>query len=91
VHFAATDAAGSTWFGIAVWLAFTSILAIIAVSCVYISPAVQGSGVPEMKCMLSGVRVKGFLNFKTFVAKTVCLTLAIASGKLAKYFYTESC
>lgn len=39
-----------------------------------------GSGVPEVKTILSGFVIRRFLGTYTFVAKTIALVLAIASG-----------
>jgi len=33
-----------------------------------------------MKCILSGVKLKGLLSFKTLVAKATSLTFGLASG-----------
>lgn len=46
----------------------------------YISIDAQGSGIPEMKVMLSGVWQKNFLTLNTLVAKVIGLTFACASG-----------
>jgi H+/Cl- antiporter ClcA len=40
----------------------------------------QGSGIPEIKCILSGVKLKGLLSFKTLVAKVLSLTFGLSSG-----------
>jgi len=39
-----------------------------------------GSGVAEVKVILSGFIIRGFLGFKTLVAKTIGLILSVASG-----------
>lgn len=39
-----------------------------------------GSGVAEVKVILSGFIIRGFLGFKTLIAKTVGLILSVASG-----------
>jgi len=45
-----------------------------------VSPMAVGSGIPEMKCVLSGVYIPKALSPKTLVAKMVGLTLALGSG-----------
>jgi H+/Cl- antiporter ClcA len=40
----------------------------------------QGSGIPEIKCILSGVKLKGLLSFKTLMAKVLSLTFGLSSG-----------
>ncbi|KAI9507496.1 voltage-gated chloride channel [Russula earlei] len=39
-----------------------------------------GSGIPEIKCILSGFIMQGFLGFWTFFIKSLTLPLVIASG-----------
>ncbi|CAN8102355.1 unnamed protein product [Discula destructiva] len=39
-----------------------------------------GSGISEIKCIIAGFKMKGFLGFWTLVIKSVCLPLAIGSG-----------
>ncbi|CEJ80381.1 Putative CLC voltage-gated chloride channel [[Torrubiella] hemipterigena] len=44
------------------------------------APYAAGSGISEIKCIVAGFVMKGFLGFWTLVIKSVCLPLAIASG-----------
>lgn len=44
------------------------------------APYAAGSGISEIKCIVAGFVMKGFLGFRTLVIKSVCLPLAIASG-----------
>ena len=39
-----------------------------------------GSGIPEMKAIMSGYWLPRYLSLKTFTAKTVGLTSALAAG-----------
>ncbi|ESK90859.1 voltage-gated chloride channel [Moniliophthora roreri MCA 2997] len=39
-----------------------------------------GSGISEIKCILAGFKMKGFLGFATFFIKSITLPLVIASG-----------
>ncbi|GAO50862.1 hypothetical protein G7K_4981-t1 [Saitoella complicata NRRL Y-17804] len=39
-----------------------------------------GSGIPEVKTILSGFVIRGFLGFRTLIVKAVGLTLGVASG-----------
>lgn len=64
-----------------VWVAFgviTSTGAAIMVR--VISQEAIGSGIPEIKTVLRGVQLDGYLSFKTLVAVLVGLTLALGSG-----------
>ena len=48
---------------------------------VLIGPISQiGSGIPEMKSILSGVILPRYLNYRTFLAKTVGLCCAVIGG-----------
>lgn len=50
------------------------------VFCVVIAPYACGSGIPEIKCILSGFVIRGYLGKWTFIVKSVGLILASASG-----------
>lgn len=40
----------------------------------------SGSGIPEVKVIMSGFKMPNYLTFKTLVAKMLGLTLAIGGG-----------
>lgn len=44
------------------------------------APYAAGSGISEMKCIIAGFVMKGFLGFTTLFIKSIGLPLAIASG-----------
>lgn len=44
------------------------------------APYAAGSGISEIKCIIGGFVMKGFLGFWTLLIKSICLPLAIASG-----------
>ncbi|OLN88098.1 putative chloride channel protein [Colletotrichum chlorophyti] len=44
------------------------------------APYAAGSGISEIKCIIAGFVMKGFLGPWTLLIKSVCLPLAIASG-----------
>ncbi|KAK0388609.1 hypothetical protein NLU13_4852 [Sarocladium strictum] len=44
------------------------------------APYAAGSGISEIKCIVAGFVMKGFLGLRTLIIKSVCLPLAIASG-----------
>jgi chloride channel 3/4/5 len=44
------------------------------------APYAAGSGISEIKCIIAGFVMKGFLGFTTLAIKSVALPLAIASG-----------
>eukprot|EP00042_Codosiga_hollandica_P047482 m.515799 g.515799 ORF g.515799 m.515799 type:complete len:983 (+) comp57463_c0_seq46:194-3142(+) len=46
----------------------------------YFAPHAFGSGIPEMRVILSGFVIKGYLNFWTCVVKCISVILAVGSG-----------
>lgn len=44
------------------------------------APYAAGSGISEIKCIIAGFVMKGFLSFWTLLIKSIALPLAIASG-----------
>ncbi|KAK5117242.1 hypothetical protein LTR62_005859 [Meristemomyces frigidus] len=44
------------------------------------APYAAGSGISEIKCIIAGFVMKGFLGFTTLLIKTLAMPLAIASG-----------
>lgn len=44
------------------------------------APHARGSGIPEVKTILSGFVIKGYLGKWTFVVKTICMVLVVAAG-----------
>lgn len=60
---------------------FATIFAFISATLVKCyAPYAAGSGISEIKCIIAGFVMKGFLGFWTLLIKSVCLPLAIASG-----------
>ncbi|KAL8702842.1 MAG: hypothetical protein Q9201_003982 [Fulgogasparrea decipioides] len=59
----------------------STIFALAAASLVRaFAPYAAGSGISEIKCIIAGFVMKGFLGFWTLLIKSICLPLAIASG-----------
>lgn len=49
-------------------------------ACQFISPHAQGSGIPELKTIMSGTVLKYCLSFRAGIAKALGLVLALAAG-----------
>ncbi|CAG8970803.1 hypothetical protein HYALB_00001590 [Hymenoscyphus albidus] len=63
------------------YIMFATIFALTSASLVKLfAPYAAGSGISEIKCIIAGFVMKGFLGFTTLVIKSVALPLAIASG-----------
>jgi hypothetical protein len=60
---------------------FNMILALLSSAmCVYYGPNAIGSGIPEVKAYLNGVRVPSFADMSTFLTKIVGTILSVSSG-----------
>ncbi|XP_077400571.1 H(+)/Cl(-) exchange transporter 5 isoform X2 [Vanacampus margaritifer] len=60
------------------WALLFAFLAVALVGA--FAPYASGSGIPEIKTILSGVIIRGYLGKWTLIIKTVTLVLAVSSG-----------
>ncbi|KAI0022306.1 chloride channel protein [Xylariomycetidae sp. FL0641] len=68
-------------FNYALYIMFATMFAFTAATLVKsFAPYAAGSGISEIKCIIAGFVMKGFLGFWTLLIKSVALPLAIASG-----------
>ncbi|GKY93401.1 hypothetical protein MPSEU_000307700 [Mayamaea pseudoterrestris] len=67
-----------------IFLTFASLNLILAmlsaILCVYVAPEAIGSGIPEVKAYLNGVRVKRFARARLFFSTIVATILSVSSG-----------
>ncbi|KJZ78034.1 hypothetical protein HIM_02671 [Hirsutella minnesotensis 3608] len=64
-----------------IYIAFATFFAFVSATLVKsFAPYAAGSGISEIKCIIAGFVMKGFLGLRTLLIKSVCLPLAIASG-----------
>ncbi|PHH88643.1 hypothetical protein CDD83_7273 [Cordyceps sp. RAO-2017] len=64
-----------------IYILFATFFAFVSATLVKsFAPYAAGSGISEIKCVIAGFVMKGFLGFRTLVIKSVCLPLAIGSG-----------
>eukprot|EP01125_Pyxidicula_operculata_P008054 TRINITY_DN2725_c0_g1_i1.p1 TRINITY_DN2725_c0_g1~~TRINITY_DN2725_c0_g1_i1.p1 ORF type:complete len:783 (-),score=115.10 TRINITY_DN2725_c0_g1_i1:135-2483(-) len=70
------------WF---IWSAYTITLVLFAIACTtMISPPAAGSGIPQMKTILSSkVKIKDFFAKRTLLAKTIGLVAFMGSGAIS--------
>ncbi|TGZ83997.1 hypothetical protein EX30DRAFT_96395 [Ascodesmis nigricans] len=63
------------------YIAFSILFAFVAAVLVkQFAPYAAGSGISEIKCIIAGFIMKGFLGWRTLFIKSIGLPLAIASG-----------
>ena len=73
----------SSWWPVnyTVYIIFSTIFAFTSARLVKsLAPYAAGSGISEIKCIIAGFVMKGFLGFWTLLIKSIGLPLAIASG-----------
>lgn len=64
-----------------IYFIFSTLFALASASLVKsFAPYAAGSGISEIKCIIAGFVMKGFLSFWTLLIKSIGLPLAIASG-----------
>ncbi|KAF4975396.1 hypothetical protein FZEAL_7805 [Fusarium zealandicum] len=64
-----------------IYFVFATFFAFVAGTLVKsFAPYAAGSGISEIKCIIAGFVMKGFLGWWTLIIKSICLPLAIASG-----------
>ncbi|XP_028849119.1 chloride transport protein 6 isoform X2 [Denticeps clupeoides] len=61
-------------------LAFNMTFVFIASVLVLIEPVAAGSGIPEIKSYLNGVKIPGIVRLRTFVCKVIGVLFAVAGG-----------
>ena len=70
--------------GFSIWASYSIALVLIACGITALSPIAEGSGLPQMKTVLTGVDpglyLPGFFRIRTFVAKLGGLVFAVGSG-----------
>ena len=49
-------------------------------SAVCLQPQAAGSGIPQIKCYLNGVKIPGLLTLRALVAKVVGVILSVSGG-----------
>jgi len=75
------DLAQSSVVSYLLWTLFTTLLAVTAVfTTAKISPLAAGSGIPQMRSILGGFSIPGYLSLRTLVSKVTGLLLALGSG-----------
>ena len=72
---------GNFVYDMGIWMGFSIVSCMLAsVLCLWIPKISDGSGIAEIKAVLSGIKVKKFFDFKTGMAKYASLVLSIGGG-----------
>ena len=84
------------WQSYVLWIGSSLVMCALSAACVqYLGPSAAGSGIPQMKCVLSGVQIHDYLSLRTLGAKVGSLVLALAGGlsigKEGPYVHMASC
>ncbi|TMS32437.1 hypothetical protein L596_000271 [Steinernema carpocapsae] len=71
----------STYLAFGMWtLHVVAFVGLAAIFCQIVSKQAVGSGIPEVKVIMHGFKMKNYLTFRTLIAKMVGLTLAMGGG-----------
>ena len=62
-------------------MAFNLTFVFIASMLVLIEPVAAGSGIPEIKSYLNGVKIPGIVRLRTFLCKAVGVLFTVAGGE----------
>lgn len=69
------------WLSWLLWLVYSCAFALLScLSVMFISPHAAGSGIPEMRCILSGIEIRRYLSIRTLIAKVIGFISAYVAG-----------
>ncbi|XP_070580621.1 H(+)/Cl(-) exchange transporter 7-like [Ptychodera flava] len=64
-----------------IWNGFNALFVMLAaLMVVFIAPVAAGSGIPQIKCYLNGVKVPYVVRIKTLITKVLGVTLSVVGG-----------
>lgn len=69
------------WLPYLIWLGLNIIPVLIgAILVAYVEPVAAGSGIPQVKCYLNGVKVPRVVRIKTLAVKTIGVICTVVGG-----------
>lgn len=72
---------GCLWLPYMMWLVLNMIPVLIgAILVAYIEPVAAGSGIPQVKCYLNGVKIPRVVRIKTLAVKTIGVICTVVGG-----------
>ncbi len=79
-----SKAVTSYWIGLTTLVSISGVFGLISTIFVsFVEPAAGGSGIPEVKCYLNGVKVPRLIRFKTLICKAFGVIFSVGSGLCA--------
>eukprot|EP01064_Diplonema_japonicum_P027922 TRINITY_DN4169_c2_g1_i1.p1 TRINITY_DN4169_c2_g1~~TRINITY_DN4169_c2_g1_i1.p1 ORF type:complete len:844 (+),score=161.06 TRINITY_DN4169_c2_g1_i1:68-2533(+) len=79
-----TSSGGGTVPFLSPFLTFSAMNLVLSVAAaslvVYVEPLAAGSGIPEVKCYLNGIRIYRVVRLRTLLAKATGILFSVASG-----------
>jgi len=78
------------WLPYIMWLMLNIIPVLIgAILVAYVEPVAAGSGIPQVKCYLNGIKIPRVVRIKTLIVKTIgviCTVVGgLAGGKVSRF------
>jgi H+/Cl- antiporter ClcA len=71
----------SSGLSLLLWIVSAVVLLLIATSVGhFLTPETDGSGIPELKTVISGINIYRYFSLEAFIGKTIALYAAIVSG-----------
>ncbi|XP_011503204.1 PREDICTED: H(+)/Cl(-) exchange transporter 7 [Ceratosolen solmsi marchali] len=75
------DESNCLWIPYVMWTILNIILVLIgAVLVTYIEPVAAGSGIPQVKCYLNGIKIPRVVRIKTLVVKIIGVIVTVVGG-----------
>lgn len=72
---------GCLWLPYMMWLVLNMIPVLIgAILVSYVEPVAAGSGIPQVKCYLNGVKIPRVVRIKTLAVKTIGVICTVVGG-----------
>lgn len=72
---------GCLWLPYTMWVVLNVVPVLIgAILVSYIEPVAAGSGIPQVKCYLNGVKIPRVVRIKTLAVKTIGVICTVVGG-----------
>jgi len=72
---------GCLWLPYMMWLVLNIVPVLIgAILVSYIEPVAAGSGIPQVKCYLNGIKIPRVVRIKTLAVKTIGVICTVVGG-----------